>query len=271
MPIRIATWNVNSIRLRIEMVTRISKWVQPDVFCFQEIKCRESEFPFSALKSVGYEHFAVNAQKGYHGVAIASRFPIKQIETHDFCKTGEARHVSVKLNAPEKSYKDLEIHNFYVPAGGDLPDPEENKKFRHKLDFLDEMREFFSVYKGQDERRRILVGDLNVAPLENDVWNHKALVSIVSHTPEEVGRLKGLFQSCDWIDPVRLRWPEPERVFTWWSYRSPNWALTNKGRRLDHIWVSSELANSLGSVEILKEVRGWERPSDHVPVLVEIL
>jgi exodeoxyribonuclease-3 len=271
MPIRIATWNVNSIRLRIEMVMRISKWVKPDVFCFQEIKCREAEFPFSALKSIGYEHFAINAQKGYHGVAIASRVPIKQIASHDFCKRGEARHINVSLDAPGMSFNDLTIHNFYVPAGGDIPNPEENKKFRHKLDFLEEMRDFFSVLGEQEKNRVVLVGDLNVAPLDCDVWNHKALLSVVSHTAEEVERLESLFHVFGGSDPIRLRWPVPDRIFTWWSYLSPNWALANKGRRLDHIWISSELTKTLGNVEILKEVRGWERPSDHVPILVDLL
>jgi exodeoxyribonuclease-3 len=107
--------------------------------------------------------------------------------------------------------------------------------------------------------------------LEADVWNHKALLSVVSHTPEEVEKLNSIFESGDWIDPIRQQLPEPERVFTWWSYRSPNWALANKGRRLDHIWISKKLTNSPTKVEILKEVRGWDRPSDHVPVILDLL
>jgi exodeoxyribonuclease III len=270
MPIRVMTWNINSIRLRIETVARVSQRMNPDVLCFQEIKCREAEFPFSALKEMGYDYFAVNAQKGYHGVAIASRIPIKQTSTHDFCKSGEARHVAATLELPGETAEDIEIHNFYVPAGGDIPDPQENPKYKHKLEFLDEMRFFFDSMNGRDEKQLMLVGDLNVAPLEFDVWSHKALLSVVSHTPEEVERLNLIFQAGDWKDPIRQVFPEPERVFTWWSYRSPNWALANKGRRLDHMWINPKLAARATRVEILKEVRGWERPSDHVPVVLEL-
>lgn len=270
MPFRIATWNINSIRLRIEMVSRVTRQLAPDVFCFQEIKCREAEFPFSALKELGYEYFAVNAQKGYHGVAIASRIPIKQSAAHDFCNKGEARHISVTINPSEKSHEELEIHNFYVPAGGDVPDPAINPKFKHKLDFLDQMGEFFRTMQGRDQKKLILVGDLNVAPLENDVWSHKALLSVVSHTPQEVEKLTLAIQAGDWRDPIRQKLPEPERVFTWWSYRSPNWAVADKGRRLDHIWISSALEGAVKDVSILRDVRGWDRPSDHVPVILDL-
>jgi exodeoxyribonuclease-3 len=197
--------------------------------------------------------------------------PIERISSHDFCSKGEARHVVATLKSPKPGGEELEIHNFYVPAGGDIPDPEKNPKFKHKLDFLDEMEEFFSSMKARERKRIVMLGDLNVAPLEADVWNHKALLSVVSHTPEEVEKLNSIFESGDWIDPIRQQLPEPERVFTWWSYRSPNWALANKGRRLDHIWISKQLTNSPTKVEILKEVRGWDRPSDHVPVILDLL
>lgn len=270
MPIRVATWNINSIRLRIGMVARVAQETNPDVFCFQEIKCREAEFPFSSLQQMGYEYFAINAQKGYHGVAIASRIPIKHISMHDFCKKGEARHVAATLGRFDEGTEDFEIHNFYVPAGGDIPDPDENLKFKHKLDFLDEMRIFFDAMEEREKKRLMLVGDLNVAPLENDVWNHKALLSVVSHTPQEVEKLNSMFLAGNWKDPIRQKFPEPDRIFTWWSYRSTNWAIANKGRRLDHIWVNSKLEATPTNVQILKEVRGWERPSDHVPVLLDL-
>jgi exodeoxyribonuclease-3 len=269
MPIRIATWNINSLRLRIEAVSRFEKAFRPDVFCFQEIKCREAEFPYAALKAMGYDHFAVNAQKGYHGVAIASRFPLHDIESRDFCDKGEARHVSATVQAEAKgNVSGFQIHNFYVPAGGDVADPETNPKFKHKLQFLEEMQRHFS--DDAPSSHAILVGDLNVAPLENDVWSHKALLSVVSHTPQEVERLNAVFESGGWTDPVRRQSPEPERVYTWWSYRSPNWALANKGRRLDHIWIRGALSMLPAETQIVRETRGWDRPSDHVPVLLDL-
>ena len=156
-----------------------------------------------------------------------------------------------------------------MPAGGDEPDPDVNDKFAHKLAFLDEMEAWIrddSIAAG----RAILVGDLNIAPLENDVWSHKALLSVVSHTPIEVEKL-GLVQSAGaWVDALRKFVPNSEKLYTWWSYRSPDWALANKGRRLDHIWVSPQLGESVQAMEILRDARGWERTSDHVPVKVTL-
>ncbi len=111
-----------------------------------------------------------------------------------------------------------------------------------------------------------MVGDLNVAPLESDVWSHKQLLSVVSHTPIECEKLIRLQTAGGWIDAVRRFVPEPTKLFTWWSYRSPDWAAADKGRRLDHIWVSPALGDRVSAVKVLKDSRGWARPSDHVPV-----
>jgi len=109
-----------------------------------------------------------------------------------------------------------------------------------------------------------------VAPLENDVWSHKQMLKIVSHTPMETERMLAAIQEGEWVDAMRHLIPEPEKVYTWWSYRAADWALANRGRRLDHIWVSPDLAPKLSDLTILREARGWERPSDHVPVMVRL-
>jgi exodeoxyribonuclease-3 len=118
--------------------------------------------------------------------------------------------------------------------------------------------------------RAILVGDLNVAPLEHDVWSHKQMLRVVSHTPVECEKLVGAQQAGGWIDCMRMHTPEPSKLYTWWSYRAPDWAAADKGRRLDHIWTSSALAASVGEVRIAKSYRGAARPSDHVPVTATI-
>jgi exodeoxyribonuclease-3 len=159
----------------------------------------------------------------------------------------------------------ITLHNFYVPAGGDIPDSAVNPKFAHKLAFLDEMHGSATLRPAQSERS-IMVGDLNVAPLECDVWSHKQLLNVVSHTPIECEKLLGIQKAGGWIDTVRGFVPEPKKLFTWWSYRSPDWAAADKGRRLDHIWVSPALAERVSAVKVLKDSRGWARPSDHVPV-----
>ena len=172
----IATWNINSVRLRIDLVGRLLRDHAPDVLCLQETKCRDAEFPVAAFKAAGYAHVAINGQKGYHGVAIASRMPFTRIERRGFCGKNDSRHLAVTL-APNG--RALTLHNFYVPAGGDLPDPTENDKFAHKLSFLDEMRAAPEL-RCSGSNRMILVGDLNVAPLEHDVWSHKQMLRVVS-------------------------------------------------------------------------------------------
>ncbi|PWB82493.1 MAG: exodeoxyribonuclease III [Methylocystaceae bacterium] len=263
---KITTWNINSVRLRMPLVAQFLKDHRPDILCLQETKCRNAEFPFSDFRALGYEHFAINGQKGYHGVAIISRHPIELLETRDFCEKGDARHVSVGVangGAP------LVVHNFYVPAGGDEPDVEINPKFAHKLGFLDEMAEWI-VRDRITDGRVVLVGDLNIAPLEHDVWSHKALLQVVSHTPIEVEKLDDVFRAGPWIDAMRRFVPRDEKLYTWWSYRASDWTKSDRGRRLDHILVSEALSNALENLSVLREARSWTRPSDHVPVTISL-
>jgi len=262
--VKITTWNINSIRLRIGLVIDFLAQHQPDIICFQETKCRDSEFPLSALRQAGYAHILVNGQKGYHGVAIASRLPLDAAVRRDFCVKGDARHIGAAFKAGDRT---IQLHNFYIPAGGDEPDPAINAKFAHKLAFLDE---FHDWTRSPDLSRAdtILVGDFNVAPHEHDVWSHKALLNVVSHTPVETEKLNTILADGAWVDALRRFRPMNEKLYTWWSYRSPDWAKADKGRRLDHVWVSSSLGQNLTAMEILRDARGWERPSDHAPVSV---
>jgi exodeoxyribonuclease-3 len=114
----------------------------------------------------------------------------------------------------------------------------------------------------------VLVGDLNIAPLETDVWSHKQLLDVVSHTPVEVARLAGLQAAGNWVDVMRNFIPPDEKLFTWWSYRAADWEASNRGRRLDHVWATPALAPTARAMTVLRAARGWERPSDHVPVAV---
>lgn len=264
MDISLVTWNINSIRLRMPLVERFVAEYSPDVMCFQEIKCRNGDFPESAIKNLGYDHLAFNGQAGYHGVAIASRLPFTETSTKDFCGKGDARHIAVTFGTPENR---TTVHNFYVPAGGDEPDRTRNEKFGHKLDFLVEMKDWFADPGAAHADRMILVGDLNIAPLESDVWSHKQLLKVVSHTPIEVDHLNALQSAHGWHDAVRQHVPENEKLYTWWSYRARDWRAADKGRRLDHIWVTPELSTACSSIEVIKDVRGWEKPSDHAPVM----
>ena len=230
MQLTVTSWNINSVRLRIGMVGEFLTTHAPDVLCLQETKTPDEQFPAKAFHQLGYVHQAFIGQKGYNGIAI---------------------------------------HNFYIPAGGDLPDPEKNDKFAHKLAFLDEIGAW-GVTKKPTDRPAILLGDLNIAPYEHDVWSHKQLLDVVSHTPIETTTLEKLRSELGWTDAARTLRPEPEKLYSWWSYRAQDWSATNKGRRLDHIWLSDALKPTLRDLTFLREARGWERPSDHVPVTVTL-
>ena len=267
MRLTVATWNINSVRLRIRQVTRFLSKHAPDVLCLQETKCQDESFPRRDFERAGYTHIALHGQKGWHGVAIVSKLPIADIARDRFCGKNDARHVAVTFDEKATRSKPLTIHNFYIPAGGDEPDPAINEKFAHKLAFLDELTACTAHRAAAGGDRAILVGDLNVAPLEHDVWSHKQLLDVVSHTPIECEKLVHARRAGGWIDVMRNFVPETEKLYTWWSYRAPDWAKANKGRRLDHIWASPALAGAAKQMTVLRDARGWQRPSDHVPVL----
>ena len=256
MTFTIATWNINSVRLREALVARLMTEQAPDILCLQECKSPVEKIPLEQFQALGYRHIVARGQKGYNGVAILSKQPIMDAGDKDFARMGHARHVAARLE------NGVVIHNCYVPAGGDIPDRNENEKFGQKLDFLTDMRDHF---RWERPDRAILVGDLNIAPREDDVWDHKALLKIVSHTPVEVAHLGETMESGRWQDITRQDIPQG-RLYSWWSYRSPDWDAADKGRRLDHIWATPDISGAAHGSRILRPVRGWEQPSDHAPV-----
>ncbi|MEO6198922.1 MAG: exodeoxyribonuclease III [Sphingomicrobium sp.] len=258
--LKIASWNINSVRARPALVERLVADEQPDILCLQETKACNEAFPADLFHALGYVHQQLNGQRMHHGVAILSRVPLADPGRHDWQDNGEARHIGARLECG------IRIENVYVPAGGDIPDRAQNPKFGQKLDFLDRMTRWSEGLR----EPTIIVGDFNVAPLECDVWSHKALIKVVSHTPIEVEALDRLQQAHGWIDIGRKFVPAPERCFTWWSYRSPDFSKNDRGRRLDHMWASPELGDALKAHRVLEPCRMWERPSDHVPLICEI-
>lgn len=271
MKIKLATWNINSVRLRLPQVLRFLEEEAPHILGLQEIKCQEEQFPFETFREAGYEYIEVAGQKGYHGAATLSKLPMERLPT-TFCPLGHARHVSTRVIAKgDDCNQDFEFHNFYVPAGGDVADPEINDKFKHKLDFLAAMNQYFSERFKKGDDQQVLVGDFNIAPHENDVWSHKQLLKVVSHTPLEVGILKDLQNTHDFTDTSRLFCEDDEKLYSWWSYRARDVMKSNRGRRLDHIWVSPALKPCVekvgrGGHKIHVPCRIWEKPSDHVPM-----
>ena len=186
--LKLTTWNINSVRLRIDLVAKFVKAVRPDILCLQETKCPDDAFPRKRFKRLGYDHVALNGQKGYHGVVVISRLPFESFDVRTFCGKTDCRHISAVFGERAGLRDPITVHNFYVPAGGDVPDPAANPKFAHKLAFLDEMRDCAAL-RPAPRQRAILLGDLNVAPLEHDVWSHKQMLRVVSHTPIECEKL----------------------------------------------------------------------------------
>jgi exodeoxyribonuclease-3 len=256
MPFTLATWNINSVRLREGLVARLMTEEQPDVLCLQECKSPVELIPLEQFQALGYRHMVARGQKGYNGVAILSKLPITDAGSTDFASLGHARHVAARLD------NGVTIHNCYVPSGGDIPDRAENVKFGQKLDFLTEMRDAFHR---DAPKKAILVGDLNIAPREDDVWNHKQLLKIVSHTPIEVAHLTDTQGAGKFVDVTRQDIPSGQ-LYSWWSYRSPDWEAGDRGRRLDHIWATPDISGAAHGSRILRATRGWEQTSDHVPV-----
>lgn len=264
MTIKLATWNVNSIRIRLDGLKELIDRANPDIICLQEVKAKESDFPFEEIKNMGFANIALYGIPSYNGVAILSKNPLSKVEQINWCNKCDGRHIKANIG-------DIEINNIYIPAGGDIPDAEVNSSFAHKLRFIDELTEYFQnnkeIYKN---KKMIICGDFNVAPLENDVWNHKQMLKIVSHTPIEVEKLTNFQESLSFINAIRQVYPATEKIYSWWSYRNPNWITNNKGRLLDHIWTTEHLKDKIMGVSVLKEMRAATRPSDHVPVILEL-
>ncbi|MCZ4281142.1 exodeoxyribonuclease III [Kiloniella laminariae] len=263
MPTRIATWNVNSLRQRLEHLKAFTDSHQPDVLCLQETKVQDSEFPEDDIKSMGYETVLFHGQKSYNGVAILCRNSISSSNRKVWCDKDDRRHLMVTLP------NGIQVHNFYVPSGGPVPDPEQNDKFAHKLSFLEEMIAWAAEPSIRKEKV-ILVGDLNVAPLETDVWNHKKLLKSVGHTPQESGLMARLKAAGDFTDVGRHFVPPEQPLYSWWGYRYKLSFAKDYGWRLDHILATEALRPHLKHFEVVKDTRSWEKPSDHVPNLVDL-
>ena len=255
---KIISWNLNSIRARLDHLIEILEIERPDFICLQETKVINESFPEEEIKKKKY--FVIkNGMASYNGVAILSKHKPKKVEVHNFCNKPDCRHIVM-------TYKSLKIHSIYVPAGGDEPNPKINSKFEHKLQFLDEMKNFF---KPNRNFSTIVCGDFNVAPYEDDVWSHKSLVNVVSHTNIEREKVLSVLNECKFQDAIRFFISPPDNVYTWWSYRSPDFTTNNRGRRLDHIWVSDDKKIKLLKAKILVDFRKRAKPSDHVPLSLE--
>jgi exodeoxyribonuclease-3 len=261
--LRISSWNINSVRLRKELIKKVLLDHKIDILCLQETKTNDENFPEKFFLELGYKGVYYNGEKSYNGVCIISKLPLKNVEKIDFVNDHK-RHISADI---ETSNGRVKLHNFYIPAGGDEPDVNINPKFAHKIDYLKELQEYFS--ESNRQQNNIILGDFNIAPYEHDVWSHKQLLKVVSHTPIEVENLDKLKELGNFVDLSREFVPKSEKLYSWWSYRNRDWRKSNRGRRLDHIWASKNISSSAKKLIIDEDVRDWEKTSDHVPVIVD--
>ena len=257
------------MRLRIDLVAKFIKAVRPDVLCLQETKCPDDAFPLKRFKRLGYEHVALNGQKGYHGVAVLSRLPF---ETHRRAGLLRQDRLPPRLGACSARRAGLRdpvtLHNFYVPAGGDDARPGGQSEIRAQARVPRRDARLRAHALPARDQRSILVGDLNVAPLEHDVWSHKQMLQgRLAHADrmrEAHRRAEGrrLDRRHAHARAASRRSSTPGGAIA-----RPTGQTADKGRRLDHIWVVAG-ARPTGSPtsRSRKDARGWARPSDHVPV-----
>ena len=251
-PVRIATWNVNSIRVRLETVLEWMARARPDVLCLQEIKTADADFPASAFSQVGYRA-AVSGEKTYNGVAILSRHDLGSILAGfpDYAAAGQRRLIAATVGG-------LRIVNAYIPNGFQPDSP----KFAYKLEFIGELRRYLEHLHTPAEPL-VLVGDFNIAPEARDVYDAQAMEGQIGFHPAERAALSEL---KDWgLEDVFRRHHDAAGLFSWWDYRAAAFRR-NMGLRIDHIWATSPAANLSTECAMDREMRALPRPSDHIPV-----
>jgi exodeoxyribonuclease-3 len=254
---KVATWNTNSLRVRVE---HLARWVNDDpvdVICLQETKTTDNLFPAEALHELGYIHQAIYGQKSYNGVAILSRHPIS-----DVTKGFTLGETDPQTRLIRGTVKGVQLINCYVPNGNRVG----SDKFKYKLAWLKRLRaELDHGLNAKDDV--LLCGDMNIAPDDDDTWDpFEADGHILFHPHEH--RALATLKAWGLTDAFRHLHPTSQ-TFSWWDYRGGGFQK-NHGFRIDHIYLTPSLLQRCSKVRIEKQLRGWEQPSDHVPVVAHL-
>ena len=257
---KIATWNVNSIRIRVDAAVAWLKEAQPDVVALQELKCTDDQFPKEPFEALGY-NCAVHGQKTYNGVAILSKRPMEDVTPRLPGGDGDDHARYLEAIVPgEKGV--VRVASIYAPNGN----PIGTEKFAYKLGWLERLharaKELLKL-----EEPVALMGDYNVIPMPDDVYDAKAWENDALFQPESRAALRRL-ANLGFTDTIRACHSEPH-LYTFWDYQAGAWQKDH-GIRIDHIMLSPQAADHLKSSGIDKHVRGREKPSDHVPVWCEL-
>jgi exodeoxyribonuclease-3 len=252
---KIATWNVNSINIRLEQVLSWLEKHKPDALCLQETKCTDDKFPVDVFLEAGYNSTFLG-QKSYNGVAILSPSEIVDVQMNfpDDDADAPKRLIAATING-------VRVVNTYIPNGTELW----TDKFTFKLDWLQRLRRFFDETCSKDSDV-LLCGDFNVAPDERDVWNVGFWEGKLHFSKPERAAIHHVKQ-WGFVDVFR-QLNGDEKLYSWWNYREGAF-FKNQGLRIDHIWTSKSLAEKCTACWIDRKPRGAERPSDHAPVVAE--
>jgi exodeoxyribonuclease-3 len=257
---RIATWNVNSINARLETVLTWFKEASPDVACLQEIKCVDEKFPTEAFESLGY-NVAVHGQKSYNGVALLSKTPLEDVRRGLPEGDGDdhARYIEAVISGP----RPVRVGGLYLPNGN----PIGTDKFAYKLDWMRRLNQHARNLLGLEEPL-VLAGDYNVIPEETDCDNPSGWLGDALFQPET----RGAFRALKWLgltDAHQAANDNEAHAYTFWDYQAGAWQR-NHGIRIDHALLSPQAADALSACTIHRDVRARDKPSDHVPVVVQL-
>lgn len=252
---KIASWNINSIKVRLPNILKWLEIDQPDILFMQELKGIEENFPVSDFNNAGYE-IVINAQKTYNGVAIASKYPITFISDTILDGDEQARYLEVEING-------IRMINVYCPNGN----PVDSEKYPYKLRWMDELIKHLISLKLQSIPF-LIGGDFNIIPTNNDCYDPASWEGDALFRPETLEKWRTL-KNIGLYDAYRMKQPHEMNCFTFWDYQAGAWQQ-NKGIRIDHFLLSPTIADQLKYVTIQKQPRGWEKPSDHTPIIIEI-
>jgi exodeoxyribonuclease-3 len=257
---RIATWNVNSINQRIDNLVAWLKARAPDVVCLQEIKCQEAGFPREPLEALGY-NLAVLGQKTFNGVAILSKLPLEDISSGlpGDDSDVQARFITATVTTGRSAVR---VACLYLPNGN----PPDTEKYPYKLKWMDRLFDFTREHLRHEEPL-VLAGDYNVIPTAADVHNPELWLTDALFLPRTRAKFRELV-NLGMTDALRAV-SDDHGLYTFWDYQAGAWQKNN-GIRIDHLMLSPQAADRLTAAGIDKHVRAWERPSDHVPVWIDL-
>ena len=257
---KIATWNINGIKARINNLERWLKEAEPDIACLQEIKSIDENFPSEVFEGMGY-NVAVHGQKSFNGVAIFSKLPFDEVNRGlpGDDSDEQARYLEAVISTDTGA---LRVASIYLPNGN----PVDSEKYPYKLAWMERLKTHAQSLLTFEEPL-VLAGDYNIIPTEHDVYNPKAWVDDALFLPESRAAYHAIL-NLGLTSAFEATLNQPHR-YTFWDYQRGAWQKDN-GIRIDHLLLSPQAADKLSSCHIDRPTRGWEKPSDHVPVCIEL-